>query len=241
MGTPHILNVLAEERGFSPQLLIAGERTEESGNGLWGEICNQNRGLARFELIIRGRRGHSGSTDPQASLTDRLFAAQTSLKKTAEKYLTLQSRESWYSQIRFPFIRVGTPGIYNITADQGVLGVEIRPIPQDNTSSLIAEIQAYCQTNDIEFRKLSLENGVACDPDNPYLLKLVQAHGKVSGSVPVLGRKLPATSARFAPQGRGVVWGQSGLGPHSKDERHYIPSIIPYYRILTEFGKILIE
>jgi len=53
-----------------------------------------------------------------------------------------------------------------------------------------------------------------------------------SGKEPVIGRKLAATSARFAPRGQGVVWGQSGVGPHAPDERHFIPSIDPYYRAL---------
>jgi hypothetical protein len=78
-----------------------------------------------------------------------------------------------------------------------------------------------------------------CDPQNPYLLPLLKAVENLSGSKPVIGRKLPGTSARFAPGGQGVVWGQSGLGPHSSNERHFIPSIEPYYRTLNEFGNLL--
>jgi di/tripeptidase len=33
------------------------------------------------------------------------------------------------------------------------------------------------------------------------------------------------------------VWGQTGIGPHSREERHYIPSIEPYLRVLDEFAK----
>jgi hypothetical protein len=54
-----------------------------------------------------------------------------------------------------------------------------------------------------------------------------------------VGRKLPGTSARFAPGGNGVVWGQSGIGPHARGERHYIPSILPYYHTLEQFGKLI--
>ena len=49
----------------------------------------------------------------------------------------------------------------------------------------------------------------------------------------------PAYQQQTAAQaGQAVVWGQSGLGPHAKDERHYIPSIKPYYRSLLELGKL---
>jgi hypothetical protein len=62
--------------------------------------------------------------------------------------------------------------------------------------------------------------------------------GEVEGGVAKIGKKLPGTSARFAPGGQAVVWGQSGIGPHAKDERHFIPSIEPYYRALVELGKL---
>ena len=54
MGTPHVLKLLAEESGYAPSLLIAGERTGEKGNELWGEVCTQNRGVMRFEISARG-------------------------------------------------------------------------------------------------------------------------------------------------------------------------------------------
>ncbi len=57
----------------------------------------------------------------------------------------------------------------------------------------------------------------------------------------MIGKKLAGTSARFAPAGNGVVWGQSGLGPHAKDERHYMPSILPFYRALDAFGHAMGE
>jgi acetylornithine deacetylase/succinyl-diaminopimelate desuccinylase-like protein len=85
-----------------------------------------------------------------------------------------------------------------------------------------------------------MENGVVCDPQNPYLTALIQVVEKLSGTKPTLGRKLPGTSARFAPGGQGIVWGQSGIGPHAANERHFIPSIAPYYQALVEFSHNLI-
>jgi hypothetical protein len=83
-----------------------------------------------------------------------------------------------------------------------------------------------------------MENGVACSPENPALQALIEAVRTASGSEPKIGKKLPGTSARFAPGGQAVVWGQSGLGPHAKDERHFIPSIEPYYRALEELANL---
>ncbi len=237
MGTPFVLQQLQEERGYAPEVLIAGERTEETGAQLWGQVCTQNRGVVRFTVGARGQRGHSGMSPLQADLTQRLINARQTLSTLSGDYLTLKSPDKWQSQIRFPFVQVGTPGVYNITPDYGVLGVEIRTIPQDNIRAMYAEFETYCQKNELEITDLVFENGCACDPQNPHLLMLLDAVREASGREPVVGRKLAGTSARFAPGGAGIVWGQSGIGPHAVDERHYIPSIMPFYRALDAFGQ----
>ena len=241
MGTPHILQVLADENGYTPKIFIAGERTEEKGDGLWGEICTQNRGAMRFDIVATGQRGHSGIAGAHADLSEKLFLVRMKLQELARQYLTLESADGWKSQIRFPFIQVGTPDVYNITADYGVLGVEIRSIPQDDLEALIADAKAYCEEHSLEMHVGAMEGGIACDPENPYLEKLIAAVELASGEKARLGRKLPGTSARFAPGGQGVVWGQSGIGPHSSEERHYIPSIKPYYDALNAYAKLLLE
>ncbi len=82
-----------------------------------------------------------------------------------------------------------------------------------------------------------MEAGVACPPENPHLKRLIKSVEVVSGRPAVIGKKKPGSSARFAPGGNQVVWGQTGIGPHSKEERHFIPSIEPYLKVLDEFAK----
>lgn len=240
-GTPQVLSQLGSEvlpEGLyqPPVLLIAGERTGEQGNELFGEICTENRGVMRFEVIARGAKVHSGVAG-SSDLSEKLIVARAVLSELFAKHLTLEAKDGWRSQARFPFIRVGTPGIYNITASQGVLGVEIRTIPQDDVQRLRSAIEGYCAEHGLDVSFSIVENGVACREDNPALAALLEAVRTASGVEPRLGKKLPGTSARFAPQGQAVVWGQSGIGPHSKDERHYIPSIEPYYRALSELAQ----
>ena len=233
-GTPHVL----KELNLKPGLLIAGERTGEKGDELYGEICTENRGVLRFEVVGHGQKGHSGTRSAGGDLSDRLISARAALGEIFAQHLTLQSKDGWQSQARFPFIQLGTPGVYNITAAEGHLGVEIRPIPQDDLSALKAAVETYCADCDLTASFSVMENGVACSPDNPSLLKLLEAVRTVSGQEPRIGKKLAGTSARFAPGGQAVVWGQSGIGPHAKDERHFVPSIEPYYRILEELTKM---
>jgi succinyl-diaminopimelate desuccinylase len=246
MGTPHVLRSLAletrdsAEGAYTPKIFIAGERTGERGNELWGEVCTQNRGVMRFEVRAHGQRGHTGTAGAAAmDLTERLLSARAALIGILGRHLTLSSQDGWQSAARFPFIQVGTPGVFNISADHGVLGVEVRPIPQDNLAALSQELQAYCQSQELELKIPVMEGGIACDPDNPYLAALLQAVQLAAGQAPQIGRKLPGTSARFAPGGQGVVWGQSGVGPHARDERHFVPSIEPYYRALVALGELL--
>ena len=232
-GTPHVLR----ELDLKPSLFIAGERTGEKGNELFGEICVENRGVMRFDVIARGTKGHSGVAGT-ADLSERLITARVALNEMFGKHLTLQSPDGWQSQAKFPFIHVGTPGVYNITAGEGILGVEIRPIPQDDVEGLKSEVEAYCAANGLELCMNVMENGVTCSPDNPALKVLIESVKNASGAEPKIGKKLPGTSARFAPGGQAVVWGQSGIGPHAKNEAHYIPSIEPYYKSLQELAKL---
>jgi succinyl-diaminopimelate desuccinylase len=251
MGTPHMLRLLLDEEAYTPRLFIAGERTGERGDELWGEICTQNRGVVRFEVTARGQRGHTGlaaaklpstgKSAPMFDLTERLLLARAGTTGILGQYLTLSAPDGWQSQVKFPFIQVGTPGVYNISADVGRLGVEIRPIPQDDLAAMRDELLAYCKSLELELDFSVFEGGIVCDPDNPYLVHLLAAVKNASGSEPKIGRKLPGTSARFAPAGQGVVWGQTGVGPHAKNERHFIPSIDPYYRALDEYGKLLVD
>jgi succinyl-diaminopimelate desuccinylase len=238
-GTPHVLKAIGDHNGhpYTPALFIAGERTGEKGNEPFGEICVENRGVMRFDLIARGARGHSGVAGT-GDLSEKLIAARSALNDIFAKHLTLKSPDGWQSQAKFPFINVGTPGMYNVTAGEGILGVEIRPIPQDDVEGLKSKVEEYCAENGLELCMNVMENGVACSPDNPALRALIESVKIASGAEPKIGKKLPGTSARFAPGGQAVVWGQSGLGPHAKDERHYIPSIEPYYRSLNELANL---
>lgn len=235
-GTPHVLRRLAEESGYAPGLLVAGERTGERGDELWGEICTQNRGVMRFEVIGRGQRGHTG-VGGAADLTGRLLQARAEVAALLGERLTLEGADGWRSQVGFPFVQIGAAGGYNISPDYGVIGVEVRPVPQDDVAALEGELAALCARFELELRVSVREAGIVCDPGNRYLQALVEAVREVSGQEPVLGRKLAGTSARFAPGGQGVVWGQSGVGPHGREERHFIPSIEPYYRALVRFGE----
>ena len=236
-GTPFVFDELSKRRPYRPALVIAGERTGETGDELFGNICVENRGVIRLSIVARGVKGHTGVAGAGTDLSERLINARAALIEIFNKHLTLTSDDGWQSQAKFPFVNVGTPGVYNITAVKGELGVEIRSIPQDDTQAMRKEVEAYCADKELEVKFSVMDDGVACNPDNPALLALIKAVELASGAKAELSKKLPGTSARFAPGGQAVVWGQSGVGPHTKDERHYIPSIEPYYRALNELAK----
>lgn len=236
MGTPHVLEILKRE-GYYPDLFIAGERTGEAGNELWGEICTENRGVMRFEIAARGQKGHTGVASQSQDISELLLEARAEIAEILGNHLTLTGPGNWRSQFAFPYIEIGEPGVYNVRPDFGRFGVEIRPIPQDDLYQLAARLEAYSQKKQLDLKISVMENGIACDPDNHYLQKLIEAIRGESRSEPNIGKKLPGTSARFAPQGQGIVWGQSGLNPHARDERHFVPSILPYYRALTHFSE----
>ncbi len=235
-GTPHLLAELAPWR---PELMIVGERTGEGGSEELGSVCTANRGIVRLALRARGERGHTGTGAVPADLIDRFIEARGALASLFDRRLTLSSLDGWESTVRFPFVAVGDPGVYNITAGEGVLGVEVRPIPEDDIPTLISEIDALAREIGLECDVELGEAGIVCPPDNPCLASLLEAWAAVAGKAAEPGRKKPGSSARFAPGGNAVVWGQSGIGPHSSEERHFIPSIGPYLEVLDRLAERL--
>jgi succinyl-diaminopimelate desuccinylase len=236
-GTPHILADLAESSDWRPELMLVGERTGERGGELMGKVCPQSRGVVRMTVRARGLRGHSGTGTIPADLLDRLVEVRSILGSLFARYLTLTSLDGWETSARFPFLNVGTSGVYNITAGEGGLGIEVRPIPDDDVVAMVDEIREICHELGHELEIETLEAGVSCPEDNPHLARLLAAVEAVSGRPAEIGRKKPGSSARFAPGGNAVVWGQSGLGPHAADERHFIPSIEPFLEALDEFAR----
>lgn len=246
-GTPHVLDQLNQGslellgKSYAPRLFIAGERTGERGDEMWGEICTQNRGVMRFDVTVQGKRGHSSTGSQSSDMSEKLISARQGLVDILERCLTLQDLQGWKSQYSFPFMKLGEAGNYNVTPGHGLLGVEVRSIPQDDLARLEAELRKVCAAQGLELSVSVREKGITCDPHNPLLAKLIRAVQQSSGTEPGIGRKLAGTSARFAPGEQGVVWGQTGIGPHAADERHYIPSILPYYRALERFAELLLE
>lgn len=233
-GTPQVLADLAHHFDWAPELMVLGERTGEQGSERLGQVCVANRGVVRLRLRARGERGHSAFTTTAQDLLPRLVAAREAVAALLPRFLTLEG-PAWRSQAWFPFLKVGEPGVYNVTPDEGVLGLEVRPIPEDDLAGLVAALTAVATDHGLEVVTEVHEGGVACPPDNPHLVRLLAAVGKVAGGPPPIGRKLAGTSARFAPGGNAVVWGQTGIGPHARNERHFIPSIEPYLACLDAF------
>jgi acetylornithine deacetylase/succinyl-diaminopimelate desuccinylase-like protein len=235
-GTPHVLAALRAEDRYAPRLLIAGERTGEKGDEVFGQVCLRNRGLLRLEVALSGARAHTGFGN-SGGLEARLLQLRHTIGEALTAHLSQPAEPGWSSQMAFPFVRLGEPGIFNISADRAVLGIEVRPIPDHRVQPMIDEVRTLCHAAGAELRVIAAEDGIACDPDDRDVGALLAAVESVSGAPAVIGRKLAATSARFAPEGRGIVWGQTGIGPHSPDERHFIPSIDPYYRMLLALAE----
>ncbi len=231
-GTPQVLHDLARDVHWSPQFMAMGERTGEKGDELFGEVCVENRGVVRLRFVATGERAHTGFASRPTDLLALLVEARQRLGELLPRYLTLEGAGAWKSSAVFPFLEVGRKGVYNITPDEGSLGLEVRPIPGDDVGQLVEAAEELANELGLTLRREVLEGGVRCPPENRHLRALLAAVERTSGRPAAVGRKLAGTSARFAPGGNAVVWGQSGLGPHSRSERHFIPSIEPYLAVL---------
>ncbi|MGB9669289.1 MAG: M20/M25/M40 family metallo-hydrolase, partial [Anaerolineales bacterium] len=148
VGTRHVFEQLEKEGKTLPKLFIAGERTGESGKENFGEICTENRGIIRFDIVAHGMRSHSSQTSVSSGkkidITNRLLAFREKLKDLFEQRLTLSNPDKWNSQYHFPFVKIGEENVYNITPEYGILGVEVRPIPGEDLENLFQEIRQLC-------------------------------------------------------------------------------------------------
>ena len=237
-GTPHVLADLHAGSGWRPELMVVGERTGE-GARVHGDVCTASRGVLRFRLEARSARGHIGTGTVAGDLLDRVLDARRALEEVFGRRLRLSSDDGWQTTVRYPFVQVGEVDMYNVSPGEGILGVEIRPIPEEPLEDVVREAERIAAARDLELAVPLNDAGQACPEDNPHLQALVGAVTEVMGSPVRLGRKLAGSSARFAPGGNAVVWGQSGIGPHAADERHYIPSIGPYLEALDAFARRL--
>jgi hypothetical protein len=121
----------------------------------------------------------------------------------------------------------------------GRFGLEIRPMPEHDVTALLADLTECATSLNLELHVQTREPGVACNCDNPYVQTIIATVREVSVQEPVIGREKPGASGRFAPRGQAVIRGQTGIGPHTTAERHYILSIRPYYDALTRLAERL--
>ncbi len=233
-GTKHVLADMKKKYNYCPKILIASERTGD-GEVKAGVLEWRNRGVMRFHIQTKGDSCHSG-------LIKGLTPIEKVLKVEREirALLPLREFENWNSSMIISYLMAGETGNFNTMANQAEMGIEIRPIPETPTSEIIEYIDKRSKNLDIHVDIMNCEAGVSTSTNDKWLQMLLQTIASVAGGRPFdyLGSgKMPATQARFVPHGVAqCVWGQSGIGPHSANEAHYIPSIIPYYQMLENLA-----
>lgn len=232
-GTPYVLENLREKYDYTPELMIVGERTGD-GEVLHGKIENKSRGIIRIHLEAKNQAGHTAVIKGMTAVEKIL-----ELKKLIEHYIPKKD-PAWRSQFVLSYLLSGEPENFNTSPENAVAGFEIRGIPEDNISNAIASLLSKADDLEVKYIIFNNEPGISSSPAHPLIIKLLGSASSVFGGDPPdhLGSgKVHGSQARFAPEGCAqVVFGQSGVGPHTANEKHYIPSIIPYYKVLTEMA-----
>ncbi len=230
-GTPHILEELAEAFNYKPEFAIIGERTGE-GPMKVGKIELKNRGLIRIHLTAKGKQEHSAQI-VEPTLIDRIIQLSNYLQKLFYK----SKRKHWKTTFSLPYIFAGELANFNTTPNEVEAGLEIRPIPEDNFESIISKLEKKLKELEIEFKYINKEPGKIANLKYSMIQNLLNIIINLYGGnkQKYLGIGKPhATQARFLKIPC-VIFGQAGIGPHSENEAHYIPSIIPYYLIFKQF------
>jgi acetylornithine deacetylase/succinyl-diaminopimelate desuccinylase-like protein len=118
-----------------------------------------------------------------------------------------------------------------------IFGLDIREIPEhtDAVKKWIEVIHGQLLEAGIRMQNPNDGEGWECPQNNPHLIKLREAYEKITGEPSRHLGKPHGNDGRFFG-GNAVIWGQTGEKPHGPGEAHYIPSILPYLKILDEFA-----
>lgn len=232
-GTHHILNALKKKYEYRPKMMIVGERTGNK-NELIGKIEFKNRGIIRIALEAISETAHTAEIKNLTSI-DKILALKDAILSLIPK-----SNSEWKTTFTISYIQAGEIQNFNTTPKRTLAGFEIRPIPEFNIEKLIKKINKKAKELQININFVNNEKGIINDPNNVLIKKLlniiIQKYNN-SEKHYIGNGKLHATQARFAPEGcTSIVFGQSGIDPHSPNEAHFIPSIIPYYQILYTYS-----
>lgn len=238
-GTLHILNFLYKKFFYQPLFLIVGERTGD-GEERIGKVEIKNRGLVRMKIKIKETPEHSalikGST-----VVEKIIQ----LIQDVKKLIPNSQDKDWFTSCVTSFFFAGEEDNFNTTPEQAVVGLEIRPTPEYDISKIISFIESQAPILNLDFHFINNERGILTRADNTYVQELLSTIAEINGGElqNYLGKgKLPATQARFVPAHCPcVIFGQSGIGPHTPYEKHYVPSILPYYKILNRFADFFIK
>jgi len=227
-GTPHVLESLEKRFGYRPKTLIAGERTGD-GPVPAGVIESRQRGLIRLHVEARGEAGHTALA--KTTVTARILSLYRELSDALAP-----SEQSWKTTLQLSYVSAGIERNFNIAAREASAGIEIRPAFDEHTDAVRRIAKQAASALGLDVTYVNNESAVSVDPTDPRVRRIVDAAAAATGATAdelVGAGKLPATQARFAPEGCApIVWGQSGVGPHAPDEAHYLPSVLPYYDAL---------
>ncbi|MBU0766118.1 MAG: M20/M25/M40 family metallo-hydrolase [Bacteroidetes bacterium] len=238
-GTPFVLSDLKKRYGYVPELMIVGERTGNPGD-VSGLVEHKNRGIIRIHLEASGKAGHTATLKGKTAF-DKIME----LKEYFIPMIPVHENPAWKNGFMLSYLLTGENLNFNTIPGYCKAGFEIRAIPEDSPeiSSALEKLKEKASLLEIEVNILNAEAGVESPPSHILIQKLLKALSVVHGGRPgeYLGKGKPhGTQARFCPEGCAqVVFGQLGYGPHSADEGHYIPSIMPYYRVLKELATMI--
>jgi acetylornithine deacetylase/succinyl-diaminopimelate desuccinylase-like protein len=235
-GTAFVLDELKKRYAYQPQLMIVGERTGAPGNK-HGKVELKNRGLVRLHVEAMAKAEHTADVKGRTALDSLL-----DLKDYFEKQVP-RRKGKWRNGFIVSYLHAGRKTDFNTTPIIAECGFEVRPIPETDIRPALKKVMKKARQMRLSMELLNSENGVKTSGSDPRVKKLLAIIADTYGKKPseITGNgKTHGTQARFCPEGTAqVIFGQSGEGPHTDHERHYIPSIMPYYKVLIKLPGLL--
>ncbi|MCZ7571136.1 MAG: M20/M25/M40 family metallo-hydrolase [Ardenticatenaceae bacterium] len=216
-GTAHLIEV-----GYGGEFFLAGEPT-------WLKIGNRAKGVARAELVARGRPAHAARPWEGEGAIDVMMEAYPCLRQV----FPFPGDDRHALTASLTIIRGGDAA--NRLPTECRLLMDIRYPKKEDLMDRVGQIRAAFPSFGIEFSAWA--DPVATREDDPFVVALGEALTAVLGEPPAFLFKDAASDARFFA-GRGtsaVVFGPAGDGGHGDAEWVDLDSLYSFQRVLERF------
>lgn len=215
---------LLHEAGIRPKFFLAGESTDL-------KIEYEAKGITWLKIRTHGKNAHGAY----------LWEGQNAITKLSHELIQINNLypqpEHFVWETTCNLGKISGGQATNQVPDLAEATLDIRRIPNENTTGVVEKIKNKMKYPDTEVEIVMDEPAHHADKNNDYIKSLIEVITKHHGQTEYV-QKCGASDARhYSAEGiPAICFGPVGAGLHTDDEWVSIHSLETYYEILKEWA-----